>query len=385
MDHTGERGFIELAIVIVGIGLALIGAFHPSQLFTSETEAAKPTTIPTVLPTATASPAPPEPFRVEQGIGLAISEDLTVEASTSGRVKQVILLGVEPSATRSACLTDADHARLTKIVTGKRVYLVDYEGGIVGQDTILRYVFLDDSTLLNESLIRDGFALARDKQHPYHDEFMKAQEDAQAAKVGFWSDACTARIEKPALFTAIANPEPTATPTDTPTPTQIPTLSFIVSSSPAPHPSATPTATRTPTPTPTVTLERYIPSPQPSPTITQSLNADLILQLVNLHRKQMNLPAYEKDPELCKLADSRAPELNYEIFGGGTVHAGLYSRNIPYWITENMASYPSEDAVVNWWLGSPIHRAAIEGNYKYSCGACSGNSCAQLFTSWVPK
>lgn len=116
-----------------------------------------------------------------------------------------------------------------------------------------------------------------------------------------------------------------------------------------------------------------------------SLNSDVIFQMINDHRTAMGLSPFEKEERLCKIADSRGPALYDEIFTTHTMHKGLYDRNYPFWITENMAHYGSEQAVFNWWLGSKIHRAAIEGNYKYSCGTCYGNSCAQLFTSYIPK
>lgn len=94
---------------------------------------------------------------------------------------------------------------------------------------------------------------------------------------------------------------------------------------------------------------------------------------------------FEKDNQLCALAGSWAPKLYNEIFVTRKVHEGFYSRNVPYWITENMASYPTEQEIVNWWLTSPIHRSAIEGTYKYSYGACSGTNCTQLFTSSITK
>lgn len=93
----------------------------------------------------------------------------------------------------------------------------------------------------------------------------------------------------------------------------------------------------------------------------------------------------ETHDELCKIAQARAPQLYDEIFVTKNVHAGFYNMNIPYWMTENMAHYGSEEKILQWWLGSTIHRNAIEGDYKYSCGACSGNSCAQLFTNFTPK
>lgn len=116
-----------------------------------------------------------------------------------------------------------------------------------------------------------------------------------------------------------------------------------------------------------------------------SLDAEKLFVMINEHRAKMGLPAFEKDEKLCQLARERGPELYDEIFKTGNIHGGLYNRKLPYWVTENMKYGPSEQEAFNWWLSSPIHRKAIESHAKYSCGECYGNSCAQLFTSYVPK
>lgn len=153
-----------------------------------------------------------------------------------------------------------------------------------------------------------------------------------------------------------------------------------------------PTPTETPTITPTETP--VLPSPpQPNqtpqnnvPAHSPSLNSDTIFDLINAHRAQIGKPAFQKDGQLCSLASTRSMELDGELFGGkGYLHSGLYNRNLPYWITEDAKWGSNEAGTVQWWLNSPIHRAAIEGDYTYSCGACNGSMCSQLFTSYIPK
>jgi uncharacterized protein YkwD len=114
------------------------------------------------------------------------------------------------------------------------------------------------------------------------------------------------------------------------------------------------------------------------------LNADKLFSLVNSYRQSINLPAFQKDERSCSLASSRAPEINNEI-ATGTMHQGLKDRNLPYWNTENIISMNSEEAALQWWLGDYIHKKAIEGNFTYSCVACSGNACAEEFTNFQAK
>lgn len=122
-----------------------------------------------------------------------------------------------------------------------------------------------------------------------------------------------------------------------------------------------------------------VPAPGPS------LNADVIFNLINDYRTGLGLPKFEKEDKLCQLAQVRAPEGISEVFVSGKIHSGLYNRNIPFWITENMKYGTSEVEVFNWWLHSYIHKKAIESSHKYSCGACSGNLCVQEFTNYQPK
>ncbi len=113
-------------------------------------------------------------------------------------------------------------------------------------------------------------------------------------------------------------------------------------------------------------------------------NTDIILQIINSIRAQYNKPAFEKNADLCAVAATRVAEIPVEV-ANGRFHSGLYAKNLPYWITENMKYGADEQGTVNWWLSSPIHRAAVLGNAKYSCGICVGNACIQLFTSFEPK
>lgn len=185
-----------------------------------------------------------------------------------------------------------------------------------------------------------------------------------------------------ALLIATATPSPSLPPTTTPTPTPTNTPTPTITPS-LPDVSADIIAVRvTPTPTPTVLAD--LASTTTVPANPGGLNPDVLFSLVQNHRTNMGLPAFQKDDRLCSLAASRAPEINTEI-ANGTMHAGLKGRNLPYWETENIISMNSEQAAFNWWINDPIHRQAIEGKYTYSCIACSGNACAEEFSNFVAK
>jgi len=167
-------------------------------------------------------------------------------------------------------------------------------------------------------------------------------------------------------------------PQPTPTIYLQPTGNDIPTSTPTPSPSSQPT--EEPTTPPSVT-PNYSPAPQSNP---GGLNAEVLFGMVNSYRASIGLPAFQEDAKTCTLAQTRAPEVAGEV-ASGNMHAGLEAMDLNYWNTENIISMNSEQAAFNWWQNDPIHHAAIVSHNIYSCVACSGNSCAEEFTSYVAK
>ncbi len=131
------------------------------------------------------------------------------------------------------------------------------------------------------------------------------------------------------------------------------------------------------------------PSPSASPSVTPSAtltssNADILFQMTNEHRAKIGKQSFEKDDRLCKIAGGRALQVNSEL-AGGTLHKGFKALNLPYWATENLAAYQTMKENFNFLVTDYIHRVAIESDHKYSCTACSGTSCSQIFSSFQPK
>lgn len=200
--------------------------------------------------------------------------------------------------------------------------------------------------------------------------------------------------ESALLYTVVLPATPSASPESTSSATTLkkkkpkPTPSPKPSVKPSSQPSVTPSDSPSPSAQPETakSAAESVDIPAPSVALKPGNNPDLILQLINDHRKNLGLPAFEKDDKLCQIAQYRAPQLDNEIFGNGTIHQGFYDLKLPYWATENAASYKGEQTIVSWWLSDSIHKKAIESTKdKYSCGACSGNSCSQIFSSFIPK
>lgn len=209
---------------------------------------------------------------------------------------------------------------------------------------------------------------------------------------------------------SIISPTPTASPTVTPELSNEPSIqqqrvgknnssTEVITLTPTNTPTLIPTSKPTPTPTTkvlldlTITLTPTILPISPSPTSTpngssssiRGLNADTIFSLINDYRNKNGLSLFQKDSTTCTIAQQRAPQVYNEIFVTGTMDAGLKAMNLPYWITENIINNVTEQDAVDWWLNDNTHRQVIQGNYKYSCVACSGYSCVQIFTSYITK
>lgn len=120
-------------------------------------------------------------------------------------------------------------------------------------------------------------------------------------------------------------------------------------------------------------------------TISYALQADTLFDMVNEHRTSIGLPALQKDDRLMDIARSRAPEIFDEIFVNHNMHAGFYGRNLPYWATENIIYHHSEESALQWWLHSPVHRHAIEGDYQFAGIGCDGKACSMIFSNFEPK
>lgn len=145
--------------------------------------------------------------------------------------------------------------------------------------------------------------------------------------------------------------------------------------------------TNTPIPTlttaPTVTLTPAKTGEQQN--TSGGMSAEKLFEMSNTHRQSLGLSVLQKDDKTCALARERAGEIQAEL-SNGTLHSGMYGRNLPYWNTENAIAMGPEEAAFAWWLSDYIHRKAIENpSYTTSCTACSGVYCVQEFTSYQPK
>lgn len=96
-------------------------------------------------------------------------------------LKTVKLIGVE---------TPESSARfLESLILGKRV-LIKFDGIKAGvNNSLLAYVYIDDTTMLNALLLRQGMAMAlSDYEYKYIYEFNEYEELAKESKAGIWAN-----------------------------------------------------------------------------------------------------------------------------------------------------------------------------------------------------
>lgn len=121
------------------------------------------------------------------------------------------------------------------------------------------------------------------------------------------------------------------------------------------------------------------PTAEPTPTKEPSINADKLLEVVNEWRVSENRQPFVKDERLCAIAQDRV--LNDPPMDN---HAGLYKKysNLPYAVGENLGKTFPEEVMLSHWLFSPGHAAALRKPWTYTCIACNGIYCSQIFSSF---
>lgn len=112
------------------------------------------------------------------------------------------LLGIDAPETEGTrrkggaqCFGSEARAHVRERVVGRRVRL-EFEPGETRDryGRTLAWVRLDDGTLLNESLVRDGYArVYRRMPRSRRDAFDAAEREARRAQRGLWGPACARR------------------------------------------------------------------------------------------------------------------------------------------------------------------------------------------------
>ena len=156
-------------------------------------------------------------------------------------------------------------------------------------------------------------------------------------------------------------PQPTETPkpvTPTPTPTTKPEQPTVTPKpTETPKPTATPKPTETPAPTPS-------PTPSPKPAANPEQMAQEVIRLTNIERAKYGEAPLQYHAGLQKAAMLRAQEISIKFAhvrpDGSDSSTALYENGVGCSDGENIArGYTSPEAVVQGWMNSLGHKAAI--------------------------
>ena len=225
----------------------------------------------------------------ERAIVTLLIDGDTLVLHVDGRAQPVRLLLIDaPEADLGQCFSAAASAFVAAVAPPGST--LEIEQDVSDADPfgrLLRYVYLADGSMLNEQLVRGGFA--RVTPEPPDDKYLERLREAEDAAredgVGLWG-AC-GPTPTPAPILQASTPSPTATPlaasvvaaaaAGTPAPTSAPTPqptaeptgepTVEATSTPAPTSTPTPAPLATATATPTATAA---PTPEPTPEATQT-------------------------------------------------------------------------------------------------------------------
>ncbi len=143
----------------------------------------------------------------------AVIDGDTIKIDVAGSIERVRLIGIDTPEVfgQEECFGwAASYYTKSLVPLGTRVSL---EGDVSERDRygrLLRYVYLPDGKMLNETLVAEGYARV-DTFPPdvrYVDTFVKAQGEAQEQEKGLWS-ACSGSSATPTATTGCDPSYPT--------------------------------------------------------------------------------------------------------------------------------------------------------------------------------
>ena len=168
--------------------------------------------------------AAPPPYDERKARVIAVVDGDTINVLISGFYeRRVRYIGIDAPEMRRDCFASEATAFNRQLVLGKDVALERDVSDTDRFGRLLRYVYLPTGEMVNELLVRGGYAVARNypPDTKYRARFEAAERQAQQANAGLWG-AC-----RPRPTQAIPSPSPTFLPSPTPAQTA-PTL--VVSS-----------------------------------------------------------------------------------------------------------------------------------------------------------
>ena len=141
----------------------------------------------------TSSPTENTPVQVQKVI-----DGDTIDVFVDGKSQRVRFIGIDApefgyEGEPDMCFAKESYQKVKELVDGKTVRL-EVDSTQEDRDKygrLLRYVFFEDGTNVNETLIKEGFAREYTylgNFYLYQRDFQEAEKKAQTGKSGFWAD-----------------------------------------------------------------------------------------------------------------------------------------------------------------------------------------------------
>lgn len=138
-----------------------------------------------------------------QVVDVVDGDTVRIVHNTSKKV--VRLIGIDSPETvhpqkKVECFGKEASDKLLELIDDRWVYIHadNSQGDVDRYGRLLRYIFLENGTHINEHMISEGYAVeyTYDEPYMYQSSFKKAQKNAQDSKKGLWADnACAPSVD----------------------------------------------------------------------------------------------------------------------------------------------------------------------------------------------
>jgi micrococcal nuclease len=199
--------FLPLAVLIVVVPIALFGGDEDDLESVATSTTATPTETTAVATTST-NPAPSTslPDGAEAAVVVSVTDGDTIRVDHAGGSDDPLRLVGINTPESGECFGPESTDALESLLSGQTVVMVSDVSDRDQFGRLLRYVYLSDSTFVNEVMVRQGYALAR--EYPpdtgQADLLASAQQQAEAERLGLWSpDACGAPADANLVITHV--------------------------------------------------------------------------------------------------------------------------------------------------------------------------------------
>jgi endonuclease YncB( thermonuclease family) len=144
---------------------------------------------PEAVPETTTTQATLPPDDTERAVVEGVLDGDSLRVILNGGSEEIRLLGIN-APERDECFAEEARSTLTNLVAGVEVAMLAGEEDRDRNGRLLRYVYIEGTagpTLVNETLLRDGFAVAIQDGHELQAEFKDLENRSYASGIGMWA------------------------------------------------------------------------------------------------------------------------------------------------------------------------------------------------------